>query len=329
MSLKVEDFVNPFAFFRAVHTAPELQLEENDGSRALRPRASAIGNCAREVGYLMAKVPKSNPQYEDLKQVTQQYANEQGRIAEDLSFIALRNQQGMPLRVQVISWDLEDPGQQGSVSDKHPMSGHFDGTLVWLEEGEEPFKPGDDIPEERFFFSPSMFGREGDEKFRVGVEHKHPGVNTYGRIAKSTVVAERPGWVYQAIVYGEDQQWDFVLLIDVALDATAIRSPKMGYLKHIPDPLEHKGRFDLMDLRELRAAFWKPLRKRARALSKAVWPEGRIDPDEDEKAAWARAGSIRREQSGTANFPCGWCEWRDRCNIDGDGEVVIPAAPLG
>lgn len=316
--LRTEDLVDPLAFFQAIHDAPSLQLEANVIGPRKRTRASALQNCARDQAYAMAGVPPSNPQRDNEEQVTQQYANEQGRLAEELSFTALEWQPHPRLNVGVVSRQVE-------VSADSPVSGHPDGELVWLEYAGEPSEMGwlDNpslIPAERFVFYPSQFGREDvtDEDkagYRIGVEHKHPGVNTYGRILRSGVVAERPGWVVQAVMYGLDRKWDYVLIIDIALDATAVKAPRNGLAKFFKSPVDAKGKFELLDLRELKAGLGPRLVKRAVALNDFINSGG--DP-----------GEVKREYSGAVKFPCGYCEYQGRCNLDGEGSVVIPPSPL-
>lgn len=320
--LYLEDLVDPFKFFQGVHDAPEFQLDENQLRRALRPRASALQSCAREQAYSMHGVPLSDPQRENPEQVAQQYANEQGRVAEAISFAALQWQPDMPVRVAVVN-------RQVSTSAEHFASGHPDGELVWLlpDEDLHELMLEDDargflgqwaafgIPPERFLFKPSMFGRTDDEDdgggYRIGVEHKHPGVNTYGRVLGMGLEPERPGWVVQAIVYGMDRGWDYVLLIDVALDATSVGSPRLGYTKYLKTPFDKKLNAKLMDIRGYKLAYGSQLRKRAEALSAVEDP-----------------GTVAREFDGKMKFPCQYCEYQTRCNIDGDGDVVIPPSPF-
>ena len=315
--LIVSDIVDPRSFFQGVHDAPSLQLEANIVHARTRPRASSLQDCIRKQGYDMAGLPASNPQRDNDEQVTQQYANEQGRLAEALSFTALEWQPGRTFTVAVVSRQIE-------VSDASPVSGHPDGELIWLDHAGEAEEKGwhgspELIPPERFLFFPHMFGREDtpedEQGYRIGVEHKHPGVNTYGRILRAGVLAERPGWVVQAVMYGLDRKWDYVLLIDVALDATAVKGPRAGFVKHFQTVFDAKAKFELMDIRDMKLGFGPPLTARAVALSDFISSGG-------------EPGDIRREFSGHVKFPCGYCEQQDRCNLEGEGSVTLPVSPL-
>ena len=315
--LLLEDFVDPMAFFQGVHDAPSLRLAANTpGQVRLRPRASSLADCARSIAHDMAGSPLTNPQYGDPAQVAQQYANEQGRMSEALSFTALEWQPNRKYVLVVVS-------QQVELAASSPVSGHPDGELVWFYSHEESTDFAWNgaglagIPEERFYFTPEMFGREGTGRFKVGVEHKHPGVNTYGRVLKNGLREERPGWVVQAVMYGKDRGWDYVLLIDIALDATAVKSRGMGFTKYLnDDPLRAKANFELLALRDITLLWYPDLKQRA----------------DDLAAHFAAGGSpddIRREFTGKGTFPCGYCEVRDRCNAHGDGIVVITPMPDG
>lgn len=305
--LLLEDFINPMAFFQGIHDAPELNLDANHTGARAKVRASALSSCAREQAYMLAGTPKSDPQRDDLNRVTQQYANEQGRQAEELSFTAIENQPGRKVKLMVV-------GRQREVPSKFPFTGHPDGELAWYYADEV----WEDLPEsvqaERRFFTAEMFGREGTVPFRVGVEHKDPGVNSFGNVLRGGVAGGKPEWLLQGTLYGEAFDWDYLLVITIALDATAVKSPKMGMLKLLNDMLHAKGHFELHDLRELRAAYYPRLKRRAVALNKFA-------------ASGADPAEVEREYSGSVGFPCGYCEWQSRCKLDGAGTVKMPEVP--
>lgn len=305
--LLLSDFIDPMAFFQGVHDAPALQLEANHNSARVKVRASGIGSCARGQAYMLAGTPKSNAQRDNPDRVDQQYANEQGRQAEEISFHAIENQPGRTVRLVVV-------GRQAEVPARFPFTGHPDGQLAWLLAGEEWAELSEAEQARRLYFTPAMFGREGDEKFTVGVEHKNPGAVSYKTVLRQGVASAKTGWLYQGALYAEAFAWDYLLVVTVALDASATRTPQLGLLKYVEERHEVKAHFDLFDMRELRAAWYKKLARRAQVLN-------------TNHAEGGEPGAILREFKGSDRFPCGYCEWQDRCNIDGDGIVAVPKLP--
>lgn len=185
--------------------------------------------------------------------------------------------------------------RQVELPEDYPLTGHPDGRLVPSVKGRY-WATGEDSKIDGLVW---------------GFEHKVVGYLRFIDIFKDGLFKAKPEYITQALLYGDALGWDAVLFVVLADDAAATKGQRTK-TKHpwaSREDWNPKVQLIGVDLRPL-----KPLvpliLERAKALSEVV-----VD---------GKAHEILREHNGTKTFPCGYCDWKDRCNIDGDGTVEIP-----
>lgn len=107
---------NEFDLLQAVHHA--FQLPENAPQIRSKPRASSLTGDAREIAYMMANTPKSNPHAENADRVDMAFTQEQGRLAEEITIGALAQ----------LGWPVED--RQIELPADYFVTGHPDGIIA-------------------------------------------------------------------------------------------------------------------------------------------------------------------------------------------------------
>ena len=219
-----------------------------------------------------------------------------GRNHQNITNEIHREAEGVTASI-IAQLDFTVVDRQVSLPADYPVTGHPDGRLV-----------------------KGRYWAEGDASLIDGLvwgfEHKVIGYLQYIKVFDKGLFAAKPEYITQALLYGDALGWDCVLFVILADDAAATKgkrtqSSNQGWAKR--DDWNPKVQLVPIDLRPL-----KPLvgsfHARAAALTEA--------------AATVEAAEVKREFSGTAVFPCGYCDWRNRCNIDGEGSLVIPKGAL-
>ena len=278
----------PFSREDFIRASFKLELPENAPQTRAKPRVSGVLDCSRQQMYSMQNVPRSNPEEEDFGRNHQNITNEIHREAEAVTASIIAQ----------LGFTVVD--RQVSLPVDYPMTGHPDGRLV-----------------------PSELGRywaKGEASLIDGLvwgfEHKVIGYLQYIKVFDKGLFAAKPEYITQALLYGDALGWDCVLFVILADDAAATKgkrtqSPNQGWAKR--DDWNPKVQLVPIDLRPL-----KPLVGSFHARAEAL----------TEAASTVEAAEVKREFSGTSVFPCGYCDWHDRCNIDGEGSLVIPKGAL-
>jgi hypothetical protein len=272
-------------------------LEANAPQRRSKPRTSSLLDCARNVVYSMTNEPESNPE-EDTDHRDQAYSNEDNRRNEDLN-VEIIESMGLTRVVD----------RQVTLSDDSPTTGHPDGAFA-----ESDGTIGQDY---------GTFERTIDGLV-YGYENKKLGRRSYLEVFKNGLLAAKPGYIVQAIMYGLDLGWDVVQFIIIAEDASSMRQEatmarrgKNGAWADRPD-WNPKAYFPVVDLRPL-YPLYPFLKARAEAFSAAV-------------ATGAKGGDIVPEYDGKKFFPCeAYCSMRDKCRADTAAmtpTITIPRTPL-
>lgn len=302
----------PFTVNEFIQAAYKLELPENAVQMRSRPRASSLGGCAREVAYQMAGVPQSNPSIADNMNGVDGpqrrdhgiLTTESGRIIEDLSCAVIEH---VPSGLTVVDRQIELPAG-------YFVSGHPDGRLQQKGKG--------------------TIERTLQDGLVWGFEHKHVGRFKYLKIFKEGFERGAPDYFAQVIIYGKALGWDKVTLVIMAQDASSMtfeannslgaktRTSKNSW----PLRLDWNPKVQIyhLDLRPWYALIPK-LAKRAADISAIVQAQG--------------AAAVRRDGDGIRTyvdnrgltklaFPCGYCDFADQCNVDGNGtEAVTPLPP--
>jgi hypothetical protein len=286
----------PFTADDYVDAAYALELPENAVQQRTRARASSVGSCSRQQAYSYAGVTPSNPQRSDDYRRNGVLTAEQGRYIEDMSCDIIDL---MPQGITVVNRQIEVP-------DGYPVSGHPDGEIV--------LKGGGPMP----------------DGLKWGFEHKHLGRFSYMKTFKMGFDAANAGYMAQVILYGHALGWDKTIICVLGQDASGNQSeynrshnakkqtPQNSWAQRLD--WNSKVQIFAIDLRPW-YGFIPQLHDRARQLALVTTQSG--------------AGSIRREGDGIAKnmksnspaFPCGYCDYVDRCNVDGNGTEGIVALP--
>lgn len=305
----------PFTQDEFVQAAYGLELDENKVQRRLRPRASGLAGCAREVGYMMEGVEPSNPSSADSMRGMDspqrrdhgKLTTEGGRIIEDLSCEVIKH---VPNGLEVVDRQIELPAD-------YYVSGHPDGRLQ----------------SQHLSLREEALGvRTLQDGLVWGFEHKHLGRFKYLKIFKEGFERGAPDYFAQVIIYGHALGWDKVTLVLLAQDASGVQmeanqslGAKTRTSKNswpLRDDWNPKVQLAHLDLRPWYALVPR-LNKRADEISRVVQQVG--------------AAAIRRESDGIRTkvdrgltkltFPCGYCDFADRCNLDGAGTEPVEALP--
>ena len=300
----MSELVAPFTKEEYIAGAFNLVLPENQPQVRPKPRVSGILDCSRQQAYMMANVPRSDPEEEDPTRAHQTVTNEMHRVDEDVTVDIVRNiveTKGFGKYLVV--------GRQEVLPLDYPLTGHPDGMLVLREKFQE---------QETHLNCIDHFDRALDDGLVWGFEHKVIGYLQYIKLFDKGLMVGKPGYFYQALLYGDALGWDAVLFVVLADDAAATKGQRSMELRK-KNPAAWASREDWhpkvqiipLDLRPYYPLI-PQVHKRAEALSAVT------DPAE-----------VKREYSGTGVFPCGYCDWKARCNIDGEGSIEIPKAPFG
>jgi hypothetical protein len=294
----------PFSTEAFVDAAYELELDENKRMRRYVPRASSLGGCARKQAYYLLDVDPSNPQRDDDYRRNGVLTTEQGRYIEDLSCDIIEQ-----IRTPDDKGHFHVTDRQIELPDNALVSGHPDGQLVrWADDADG--------------------WAEMPDGMKWGFEHKHLGRYSYMDIFKNGYKNNKEYW-NQLLLYGYYLNWDAVLVCILAQDQSGIRQEKNEALRRIKTSKSpgyymwaQSPHFDTKV--QLHAFYLRPhyvgliprLEERARWLSTVTDP-----------------GSVAREadaikvnpKNGNPAFPCGFCDYADRCIEDGPGTEVAPA----
>lgn len=299
----------PFTPDEFIQAAYKLELAENVPQVRLRPRASSLGGCAREVAYQMAGIPLSNPSSRDSMNGMDGpqrrdhgiLTTESGRIIEDLSCAVIEQ---LPGNIEVVDRQIELP-------DYYFVSGHPDGRLQLKD----------------------TVHAEMPDGLVWGFEHKHVGRFKYLKIFKEGFERGAPDYFAQVIIYGYALGWDKVTVVVMAQDASsenmeatrALQAKKRTSANSWPLRLDWNPKVQVyhLDLRPWYALIPK-LELRAGDIGRIVHTLG--------------AAAVRRDGDGIRTyddrgitklaFPCGYCDFADQCNSDGNGtEAVTPLPP--
>lgn len=298
--------------FRAANRS--FMLPENEKQARDKPRASGIASCARQIAYMMANVPETNQGAVDSIITT-----EQGRIMEDLS-VELINELGF----QVINRQITLPAD-------YPLTGHPDGEIV-----HNYFYNAHSEPKEMY----DLLDANG---LKWGFEHKHLGRWAYEAVFKRGLEAAEPVYLAQAVAYGDALNWDAVMWVIMAQDASSTRSDATNNLKAknpavrwaISPDWNPKYQVFAMDLRPYKQTLAKRIRMRAEWFTKYV-TEGKnpdevireYDPDTTDKNTFTPREDGTVERTVGPGFPCSHCEWLDRCVAAGQGKFGAPELPM-
>jgi hypothetical protein len=163
-----------------------------------------------------------------------------------------------------------------------------------------------------------------------GFEHKHLGRYSYMKCFKLGFEAANAGYMAQVILYGHALGWDKVMVVVLGQDASGNQAEynrshnakKKTQANAWAQRLDWDSKVQLFAL-DLRPwyGFIPQLHDRARQVAQVTQETG--------------PGSVRREGDGIAvnmssaspAFPCGYCDFVDRCNLDGNGTVGIIPLP--
>jgi hypothetical protein len=285
--------------------AVEPTLPHNEPERPHdKPRASLLSWCARANAYYMLGTSPTNGNVNGDGDLT----TEQGSQVEAMS--RRRFWEGSGRRYKI----AED---QRATPEDFWATGHIDGMIM----------PVEATGLHR------VNGRWSD-RMRInglvwGWEHKHLGRFSFLKVLK-TAKGEEPvpdiHHLAQIATYGAALEWDAATLCVLAQDQSAIRFDMRNNQKAAKPNVRWasreqfgtfnyhtKIRFHHVDLRPL-TTLRKQLQTRAQALSawrqqaRIVLPAPEFDPDNRQHA----------------NFPCGYCDWRDQCVQDGRGGPAMP-----
>ena len=246
------------------------------------------------------------------------FTAEQGRIMEE-PMVGLLHRAGLEVRRRQLCIGHEPCSAQHEAGPLNtPFTGHPDG--------------GDLLgPEDRM------------QGLKWGVEFKHLGRWKYEGLFKKGLEEGAPDYLAQMVLYGTALQWDACLLLATAQDGSSTRSDATINLRN-KDPktrwAEKEGwnpKFQLVavDIREYRPLA-KMLWNRAEWLRKAV---ASVGPDDVMKVVareydpavtkpkWRMVDGARVSVEETL-FPCGYCEFLERCVEVGQSGERAPLLPF-
>jgi hypothetical protein len=247
----------------------------------------------------------SNPQREDAYRKDGVLTTEQGRYIEDLSVDIIKH-----IPTEDGSGHYFVTNRQIELPEGALVSGHPDGELVVID--------GDG------FQSPMPDG------LKWGFEHKHLGRYSYLDKFKKGY-QEDEGYWSQLLLYGYYLGWDKALVCILSQDASAIRyeanQARAKFAKATPrsrgyhqwamrDDFSSKVQLLAFDLRPFYDLYVPQLLARAEFLA-GVTDATRVAREAD--------AVLVNPRNGNPAFPCGYCDFADRCIADGPGEERAPA----
>lgn len=278
-----------------------FSLPENFVGERDKPRASGLGACAREQGYMMVGM-EHDPIGEEgsARQTDQELTAEQGRMFEDLSISV----------IATMGFEVVD--RQLALPDDYPVTGHPDGRLTGTTDG-----------------------------LVWGFEHKHLGRWGYEAVLKEGLFAAEPGYVLQSALYGDALGWDAAQFVIVSQDSSSIRSDITANLRaknparrwSVYPGIHPKVTVVPVDLRPIKHGLVPAAHERAYWLTDWKLQDGdpaNIAREFDPTARvlkWVADGDGGREQVEQAPFPCGYCPFLSKCLEDGPGGFAAPALP--
>lgn len=296
----MSDLITPPFTFRELAGGVDAatRQEYNETQVRAKPRASSIMNDARDVAYSMAGTDVSDPQQEADDRFDGVITAETGRVLEDLIVAGIA---GMPKDLVVINRQLcigheacEDH-EQGPLD--YPLTGHPDGAL------------------ERRYTGPLL-----DDGRKWGVEFKVKGNWQFMNLALEGLhTAVGRDLLSQVVLYGDALDWDAVVVVVLAADASAVRTNVNKFKRYAPlknaDPAEFhpKGFVWAIDLTDLKEALIPDLHKRARWFGQRQ--EKGLNPAE------VKFESLPGERR---DFPWGWSEYYSLAHKDGEGTERAP-----
>jgi hypothetical protein len=165
-----------------------------------------------------------------------------------------------------------------------------------------------------------------------GFEHKFMGRFKYLKTFRDGLEAGAPDYLSQTILYGHALGWDKVMAVYLSQDASGLQAEANRALQAktrtvanswpLRDDWNPKVLLFPIDLRPWYTLV-PSLNKRADDLARIVRDFG--------------LGAVRREGDGVQTytdrgltklaFPCGYCDFVDRCNADGNGTQVVEPMP--
>jgi hypothetical protein len=297
----------PFTPDEFIQAGYGLEMAENVPQVRTRPRVSSLAGCAREIAYQIAGVPLSNPSSADTmngmdgpqRRDHGVLTTEGGRIMEDLSAAV----------IEQLSGDIEVADRQMELPIGYFVSGHPDGRLQ----------------------RKGIIARELHDGLIWGFEHKYVGRFKYLKIFKEGFERGAPDYFSQVILYGHALGWDKVTVVIMAQDASSMNMEANNALgaktrtskNSWPLRLDWNPKVQVyhLDLRPWYALIPR-LEERANSITSVTQTLG--------------AAAVRRDGDGVRtyvdykgltklSFPCGYCDFADQCNADGDGtEAVCP-----
>lgn len=181
-----------------------------------------------------------------------------------------------------LGWEIE--GQQDSLPEGYVVSGHPDGILV----------------------------RSGQ---RVALlEQKHVGLWRYIDIYRKGLYAAQPGYLIQSLLYADALQMPTIVFIVTAQDSGAVRTEMKKNEKAKPENRWVGPDFNpKMQVIEFATDEFDWLLGAAK--NRAEWITEAVDRG-------VTADEVVREADPERdNFPCGYCDWQERCQQAGRGVV--------
>jgi hypothetical protein len=278
------------------------ELARRGGRPSGKASASGIGSCARKQAALLAGVPTGGGAEMRADGVV---TTEQGRMTEDLTCGAI---EAMPYGLTVVNRQLcighpkcHPDNEQGPLN--YVMSGHPDGELARIEH----------MPDGTWGTNPLLAdGR------KWGFEHKHIGRYGYKKILEQGFMQAEPVYMAQTVTYGDALDWDAVLVVVMAQDASsttfeirnAAKQGRTWATLPTTDPKILMFAYDLKAMRPLAA----PLKARAQDIMTI--------------AAFGKPEDVAAEYDGKRVFPCGYCPVQGWCQQHPGGSAVTQS-PFG
>jgi hypothetical protein len=285
----------PFTAEDYLRAVPEaFMLPENRPQVRARTRASALAACARQQGYMMLNVPRTDSQADDPERLDIPLAAEEGRHFEDLSVDVLKH-----MGFEVTNRQIELP-------EDYPVSGHPDGELVH------------ERLEGKWGFEHKHFGRYEYQKiYKQGLMAAAPEI-----VSQVSLYGDALGWDYVLIlIVGKDASSN-------KGDARQNRNVKDRSRLWVGEDWNAKVQVFALDLRPLKESLVPRLHMRAK------WLEEHISKATAEGLAAETIGDGLYPEydpypgpKGIA-FPCSYCEWLQRCQKVGLDGTLAPALPF-
>ena len=290
---------------------PTFALAANVTKQRPKARASSILSCARSIAYMMAGV-EDEPLGEPHSRRTDdlELTAEQGRHMEDLSVAVIRTMgfEVIDRQVCIGHERCDDKHRQGPVD--YPVTGHPDGRIIRVEDG-----------------------------LVWGFEHKHLGRYQFEKILQQGVMAAKPEYIAQAVLYGKALGWDAVQFVVQAQDSSSVRGDMTANLR-AKNPAMRWAVKDVhpklwvgaVDLRPLYETMFPALELRANWFRK-YQPEFAANPELvvrefspfDMKDHWISVDGVATTMEVPDDFECAYCPHLTRCRTsEVEGTLSAP-----